>query len=208
MDLYLGVVRERVASGRTGSQWMLSSLEGMASTGTASERLSALSRAMVKRQQSAEPVTAWQPAHLDEAGGWKRHYVRVEQFMTTDLFTVHEEDTVDLVANMMDWENIRHVPVENSQHHLVGLISYRAMLRLMAKERRGREGTAVPVTSIMRRDPLTVTPETATVDAIELMRANGVGCLPVVEDGRLVGILTERDFMVITRELLCDKLRE
>ena len=141
-------------------------------------------------------------------GGWKRHYVRVEQFMTTNLFTVQEEDTVDLVANMMDWENIRHVPVEDDRHQLVGLVSYRSLLRMMAKGRRSPSGTALPVREIMRREPLTVAPETATVDAIELMRANSVGCLPVVKDGRLVGILTEHDFMVITRELLCEKLQE
>ena len=128
--------------------------------------------------------------------------------MTTNLYTVHGEDTVDLVANMMDWENIRHVPVEDEKHQLVGLVSYRALLRMLAKDRRGESGSSLPVAEIMKTDLLTVTPETPTGTAIELMREHQIGCLPVVKDGRLVGILTEHDFMVITRELLCEKLRE
>jgi CBS domain-containing protein len=121
---------------------------------------------------------------------------------------VHQEDTVDLVANMMDWENIRHVPVEDDQHHLVGLVSSRSLLRLLAKGRRGQDMTALPVAEIMRTDIITVAPETATVEAIEMMRRHEVGCLPVIKEGCLVGILTERDFMVITRELLCEKLKD
>jgi CBS domain-containing protein len=53
-----------------------------------------------------------------------------------------------------------------------------------------------------------VAPETETIKAIEMMREHEVGCLPVIKEGRLVGILTERDFMVITRELLCEKLKD
>ena len=66
----------------------------------------------------------------------------------------------------------------------------------------------VPVSSIMKENPITVSPETETLTAIEIMRENGIGCLPVTKDGRLVGVVTERDFMVITRELLVQKLKE
>jgi CBS domain-containing protein len=54
----------------------------------------------------------------------------------------------------------------------------------------------------MVRDPLTVPPETPTLDAITLMRREKVDCLPVVKDGRLVGIVTERDFTNLTARLL------
>ena len=58
----------------------------------------------------------------------------------------------------------------------------------------------------MIRDPLTVPPETSTLDAIMLMRREMVDCLPVVKDGRLVGILTERDFIDVAARLLEQKL--
>jgi CBS domain-containing protein len=59
----------------------------------------------------------------------------------------------------------------------------------------------------MRRDPVSVTPETSTLDAIALMREFGVSALPVVRDGTLVGIVSERDFMEVAGELLEERLR-
>ena len=99
------------------------STQVMKTARTASERLGALSRGLVSRQANEEPVSRREPTGISKAGGWQQHYVRVEQYMTTNLYTVHREDTVDLVTNMMDWENIRHVPVEDEKHQLVGLVS-------------------------------------------------------------------------------------
>ena len=55
--------------------------------------------------------------------------------MSTDLFTVHPDDLVRLVANMMDWRDISHVPVEDDDGRLVGLVSHRHMVRLLAANR-------------------------------------------------------------------------
>jgi CBS domain-containing protein len=208
IDRYLGVIEERVDSKMTGSQWLLTSLAGMKDHGTAGERLSALTAATVNRQKEGKPIASWRPARLEEAGGWKQHYVKVEQFMTTDLFTVHEDEPIDLVASLMDWERIRHVPVEDHESRLVGLITYRALIHLMAADQQERYGAPVPVGEIMNKDPITVSPETSSLEAMELMRSRRIGCLPVVKDGRLVGIVTERDFMDIAGELLEEKLKE
>ena len=53
----------------------------------------------------------------------------------------------------------------------------------------------------MKADPVTVPPSTPTLEAIELMRTHRVGCLPVVEDGALVGIVTAQDFLVASAQL-------
>ena len=58
----------------------------------------------------------------------------------------------------------------------------------------------------MERNPVSVEPETPTLEAIDLMRHHRVSCLPVVTDGKLVGIVSERDFMPIAYELLEDRL--
>jgi CBS domain-containing protein len=60
----------------------------------------------------------------------------------------------------------------------------------------------IAVSAIMNRNPLTVSPETPTVDAIALMRRERVDCLPVVKSDRLVGIVTERDFINVAARLL------
>jgi CBS domain-containing protein/gamma-glutamyl:cysteine ligase YbdK (ATP-grasp superfamily) len=208
IDLYLGVVEERVRTKQTGSQWFHLSLAAMKGKGTVAERMSALTASLVRQQKEGNPVSTWKLGTLDEAGGWKDHYTKVEQFMSTDLFTVQEDEPIDLVASLMDWEKIRHVPVEDHEHRLVGLVSYRSLIHLLAQGELWKRGAPVPVSDVMKRDLITVTPETTTQDAILLMKERRIGSLPVVKDGRLIGIVTERDFMDIASELLEEKLKE
>jgi CBS domain-containing protein/gamma-glutamyl:cysteine ligase YbdK (ATP-grasp superfamily) len=203
---YLGLVERRVDTMRTGSRWLLHSLAGMKEQGTVSERLNALVAATIQRQNSGRAVADWERARLDEAGGWKQNFMRVEQYMTTDIFSVHPDDPIDLVANLMEWERIRHVPVEDSEHRLIGLVSYRAVLRLLSGRRSGQDQETIAVQEIMRRNPFTVSPETGTLEAISMLKRFRIGCLPVVQDGRLVGIVTEENFMHIASELLEQKL--
>lgn len=184
------------------------SLSAMKGKGTEGERMSALTASSVRQQKSGTPVSKWQLARLDEAGGWKHHYLKVEQFMSTDLYTVHEDEPIDLVASLMDWEKIRHVPVEDNDHRLVGLVSYRSLIHLLAQGAFAKRETPIPVSEVMKRNPITVAPETTTLHAIKLMKEKNVGSLPVVKDDRLIGIVTERDFMDIARELLEEKLIE
>jgi CBS domain-containing protein len=208
VERYLRVVEERVQTGRTGSQWGLKSLASMGEHGTQGERLNALAAATIDRQKSNEPVARWPLARLEEAGGWQHNYLKVEQFMTTDITTVHEDEVVDLVANLMVWERIRYIPVEDKEDRLVGLVSYRSLLKLMAHGSLAGRDRPVAVKEIMKRDPISIGPETSTLRAIQIMRQQKIGCLPVVKDQRLVGVLMERDFMDIASELLTQNLRE
>ncbi|MFQ5890263.1 MAG: glutamate-cysteine ligase family protein [Gemmatimonadota bacterium] len=208
IDRYLGVIQARVESRQTGAHWMLRSLAAMKDWGTVEERLGALTAAIVSRQRGGAPVHEWTLAGKTEGGSWKPNYLRVEQYMTTDLLTVNEDEPIELVANLMDWHRIRHVPVEDNQHRLVGLVSHRPLLRFLAGEENRRADIPVPVSRIMERDLITVAPETPTLDAIDIMRRQRVGSLPVVRNGRLVGMVTERDFMKIAGQLMEEMLRE
>jgi predicted transcriptional regulator len=208
IDRYLGLVGERVRRGRTGARWALDSFVAMGDKGTKDQRMCALVRATVSRQRTGQPVHTWELADSGEFEGWRESYLQVGQFMTTDLFTVHPEDVVDLAASLMDWRHIRHVPVEDNDGRLVGLVSHRSLLRLVGQGMKGKERQAVAVKDIMKRDPVTVTPATATLEAIELMRQHKVGCLPVVEETRLVGIITERDLIRVAAMLFEKHLRE
>jgi len=208
IDLYLGVVEERVRSRRTGARWQLQSMADLADKGPLTERLSALTAAIAARQRDGEPVHTWQPARLEEGAGWKQSYATVEQCMDADIVTVNEHEPVDLVANMMVWKNIRHVMVEDDENRLVGLVSQRKLLSLVGTYHPEERDDPMPVSEIMQRDPVTVTPEAPTVEAIEIMRKNGWACLPVVKDEHLVGVLTESQLMMIAGELLEQKLRE
>ncbi len=205
-DKYLSVIEKRVASGRTGSRWMLQSFAEMKGRGTLGQRLNALTAATVTRQKGAKAVSEWELAESEETGAGGHNYFKVEQYMQTDVTSVQADESVDLVANLMEWERIRHVAVEDRDHRLIGIVSYRAVLRVMAQGKIDPDNP-VAVADIMVPDPIVVNPETPTIRAIEIMREYRIGSLPVVSGGRLVGMVTERDFMDIAAELLEEKLR-
>lgn len=200
---YLTVIDERVRSGRTGSRWLLSSWNSLRDRSTPAERANALVAATLQRQGTKRPVAEWERARLDEANTGKSNYARVENYMTTDLFTVQADDPIEMVANLMIWERIRHVPVEDADHKLVGLITHRAVMRFVLS---GRSTLKTPLSQIMKRELVTVTPETPTIEALRTMRRLRIGCMPVVQDDRLVGIVTEEDFMEIASKLLEQQL--
>ncbi len=205
---YLDVVRRRVEAGVTGASWALRSMSKLKGAGTKGEQLAALTAATVRQQAEGTPVSEWGPAELHEAGGWKYNYLRVEQYMTTSLTTVNQDELVELVAYLMDLRQVRHVLIEDKDHRLVGIVSYRSVLRLMAEGRTQAEAESTPVSDVMERDPLTVAPETPTLEAIRKMREHQVSALPVVRGGQLVGLVSETDFMPMAYQLLEDRLQE
>ncbi len=209
VDRYLGTIEERVRSGQTGAQWILRSITPMAGAGTPDMRHRTLAAAILAHQQTNEPVHRW-PV-IETGNGyqdWRRSYQTVGQFMSTDLFTVRPDDLVDLAASMMDWKHVRHVPVEDDEGRLVGLVSHRSLLRLLAHGAHERCGESVSVRSIMTTDPVTVAPDTPTLDAIALMRSHNCGCLPVVKDDHLVGIVTAHDFLAVSAKLFEEQLKD
>ena len=205
VDRYLNVLRARVESGRTGSQWTFDSLDSMEGQGRPDERYRSLTSALLEHQWKGEPCHEWPLARVRGTKDIRDSYRKVGQIMSTDLFTVHPEDLIDLAASVMDWEHLRHVPVEDQEGRLVGLVTHRMLLRMVG---RGPGGLSVAVREIMRPDPVTVTPETSTLDAIDRMRSERLGCLPVVQEGKLVGIVTESDFIDVSAKLLDEWLRE
>jgi CBS domain-containing protein len=208
IDRYLGVVEARVHKNRTGAQWALDSLTGMEGQGNRDQRMRAITLASIENQKRSLPVHEWRLASLDEKSDWRSSYLKVGQFMTTDLFTVHPEDLVDLAASLMDWRHIRHVPVEDDDGRLLGLVSHRTLLRLVGQGVAAAPGVSIAVKDIMRKDPVSVAPDTPTLRAIEVMRENRVACLPIVDKDRLVGIITERDLITVASVLFERHLRE
>ena len=208
IDRYLGVLDERVQSGRTGAQWMLRSLSATEGSGLKDTRYRLLTSTILQRQKEGKPVHTWPIIEATQDADWSQSYQTVGQFMATDLFTLRPDDLVDLAASMMDWRHIRHVPVEDEHGHLVGLITHRALLRLLSRGTPSQSSNPLTVREIMVTDPVTVSSTTPTLDALELMRRNKVGCLPVVDDGQLVGIVTSYDFLDASARLFKQHLTE
>lgn len=200
IDHYMDIIQERVESGRTGSQWQLSSLERLKKEGKKEEALVATTAAMFNRQQQDMPVHKWPLAGMEEAGSWVNRYWTVGQIMSTDLFTVNENDPVDFAANLMDWHNVRHLPVEDEKGILVGFLTAKMLLRFYSQSE--NHPVRASVREIMTSDLHFVSPELSTVEALDMMRERQLGYLPVMRNGNLVGLVTEYDFVNVTANLM------
>jgi CBS domain-containing protein len=100
---------------------------------------------------------------------------------------------------MMDWRRIRYMPVEDEKGFLIGLITSRILLRSCI---RPGEKSTLTVEEVMIKNPLTIHPEATILEAMNLMQENRIGCLPIVKNNKLVGIITEQNYMEITRGLI------
>lgn len=203
IDKYLGIIEERARGHMTGARWQLRAFTKLKKDITRDEALAVLTAAIVKNQEQEKPVHTWplpDPVDLEE---YRPSKLRVEEFMETDLFTAQKEDLVDLVTEMMDWRKIKYMPVESKDGKLVGLITSRLLLRHYAtKDKLGKKNRAPLVKDIMIKEPIAIHPESTIFEAMNTMRQNKIGCLPVVDKGELIGIITEMDFLRITSRLM------
>ena len=133
----------------------------------------------------------------------------VSDIMTREVITLSEEDNLSGVSAGMERFRFRHLPVVDGKK-LVGLITHRNLLMVAAStlepasERKTQEfNERLFARDVMLRDPRTVREDTRVVDAARLMWNEKIGCLPVVaDDNRLVGIVTEADFVLLAIRFL------
>jgi len=204
-DRLLGIIEDRVSNGRTGAQWMLDSLAGMDVRAKHNVRMRSLTEAMKKNQETGNPAHGWPLADIPVESEWIDNYRTVGQFMITDLFTVRPEDVIDLAASLMHWKHVRHVPVEDDNGDLVGIVSHRDLIELLACGRAEMKN-AIPVRDLMHSDLITIGPETPSLEALRLMREGNIGCLPVVNGRKLIGIITAYDFLTVSAKLFEEKV--
>ena len=196
---YLNIIEERTRSGQTGARWQKKSLATMPEATSKDVRQRKLTATMLEFQQQGDPVHEWPLIETTGTEDWEQGYRTVGQFMSTDLFTVRPDDLIDLAASVMDWRHVRHVPVEDEAGQLVGLVTHRSLLRMLSGRISGRAAVEarapVTVSEIMVKDPISVSPSTSSLEAMDIMRRHRIGCLPVVEGDQLVGIVTSYDFL-------------
>jgi CBS domain-containing protein len=159
---------------------------------------------MQRNQISGEPAHKWDLATIETESNWVDSYKTVERFMSKDLFTVRPGDVIDLAASLMNWKHIRHVPVEDDHGNLVGVVSHRDLLELLANHRNTEE---ITVSDVMKTDLVTIGPDTHTLQALTLMQDKNIGCLPIVRNGKLIGLITAHDFLTVSAKLFEERLR-
>lgn len=134
----------------------------------------------------------------------------VGDVMTRKVIVLSVEDNLQKVLEAMDKFHIRHVPVMDGEK-LVGIVSQRDMLAMMTT-RLNRSDAEVTkedsfyertfVINAMTKDPMAVTPETTLREAAKILLENRFGGLPVVSEGKLVGVITETDLLRVLESIL------
>ncbi len=127
--------------------------------------------------------------------------MKVKEWMTPEPKTVNEDDPVKAAVNLVVENRIRHLPVVRGDA-LVGIISDRDLKRAMPSIVAGATAEEyqtfmeeTPVEQAMTANPIACAPDTDLVDLVREFCQKKVGAIPVVDDGRLVGIVTQTDMM-------------
>ena len=130
--------------------------------------------------------------------------LRVRDVMTPDVTTLQRNDKLTLADDIMRLGRIRHLPVLDEDGQLAGILTQRDLFRgALAKalgygERAQRQlMDTLVVKEVMTAEVLTTTPDTPLAEAAKVLVERKIGCLPVVDGGRLIGIITEADFVAL-----------
>lgn len=130
-------------------------------------------------------------------------------YMSKKVFTIKSDRKLIVVKELMDWAHCRHVPVVNEKEELVGMVSHRDLLAASVSSvgdnisnfERTEKLRTIPLQAVMHSPVTSISSSSSIQDAARLMRTQKIGCLPVVDSGKLVGILTDYDLLKIVEEL-------
>jgi acetoin utilization protein AcuB len=129
---------------------------------------------------------------------------KIDAWMKRRVVTVKPHDTLLAARHLLEEHRINQLPVI-VDGHIVGIVTDRdlrdafpSVLETLRRHRARAAGTdpaAIPVEDVMTRNVVTLAPDASVADAARKMRAERIGAIPVVDHGRLVGILTRSDLL-------------
>ncbi|MBD1555756.1 CBS domain-containing protein [Vibrio sp. S9_S30] len=133
--------------------------------------------------------------------------IKIEDMMTRSPHTLLRSHSLQDAKNLMAEHDIRHVPIINTDSKLLGIISQRDILAtqesVLTKEAKADSFTLkTPIGKVMVTKVITVSPKAGLRESALYMQKHKIGCLPVVEQESLVGIITDTDFVGIAINLL------
>ncbi len=127
--------------------------------------------------------------------------LRVRDIMGKSLVTISVSERLSTVEDIMTLGHVRHMPVVQGGK-LVGVVSERDLLRAslsVLSEHQGAERRAflhvVEIARVMSAPPIVIGPDATVDEAALVMAEKKIGCLPVVENDHLLGMVTETDVL-------------
>jgi acetoin utilization protein AcuB len=137
--------------------------------------------------------------------------VLVSDFMTTEVTSLQESDTLLDAAMVFVRSPFRHLPVLRDMK-VVGIISERdvkqfapSLLSRTTAEEYNQIMETTPISRVMIKSPVTLRPDQPIFEAAHLLYSKRIGCMPVVENDELVGIITTTDLVGLLIRILSEK---
>lgn len=189
INFFLGVIEDRVKESN-GAEWQLRNFRKLKGEVKTDNVMRLLCAAMHANQQQNIPVSKWDDIEYNDVPR-KTKAEFVYEIMTSNLFTVNEEDPATLAAQIMSWKNIHHVPVENEKKQVVGILTE----NIIREFRKRSTDELLAVKDIMERTVICVEKDETIAKAEKLMIRNQIGCLPVIKNQELIGIITKSDLI-------------
>ena len=191
INQYLGIIEKRAQRGITGAHWQVENFRSLRSSFGSEAGANILTQGMYELQQEdSMSLNDW-PVHLHQKNySFPRPDNSIGKVMSTDLFTVQEEEPLALVRDLMNWHHIRHLPVENGDGDLVGLVTRKD---LEGYDINSKEGMELMVGNIMTTELITVERSAAIKDCKELMQKHKVGSILVMCNAKICGLITDTD---------------
>ena len=188
-EFYLSIIEKRIRS-HNGSRWMIEAYRKLRKDYQTSDALKVLVATMHDRQKRHYTVDAWQLPRGTEYSV-PPETLTVHDRMNKKIITAMEDDSAELVLKMMLWKDIHHAPILNYNMELAGLLTWTDVETYLKEPELLKEN----ISSIMTKDVITVEPTTKLSEAKEIMEKNNFNCLPVVNENRLIGIITSNDIV-------------
>ncbi|MFC3879985.1 CBS domain-containing protein [Algoriphagus namhaensis] len=185
IEKLLGIISSRVY-GSTGSEWMIKNYRALKPGNRTDHAILDLVKNIQFFQGQGIPIHQWPEASPINGLGSTPKVVAHK--MSTLLFTVNKSDSAEMATQIMKWKNIHHVPVEDETGQLCGLLTWTHLNNIASLD------AGAMVDELMVHEIFVTHPQTPLAEAKDLMEKHRIGCLPVVERGHLVGIITDKDF--------------
>jgi len=188
IDRYLSVIEQRVTAEMTGADWSVENFRTLSHRYGKAVAEKEIVNQTIKFQEKNIPVHEW--PKLDP----NNYKVTVQgltanQLMSTNIISVNEADSIELVKSILEWNQIHHLPVENNEGDLVGLITDGTLDRLdLSQKKQYRYAKDIMLTNL-----ITIPPNASLQGAIDKLQKYQLSGLPVTYERKLIGILTLTD---------------
>ena len=189
IDKYLSIIENRTKSRQTGAEWLINNYRKAQEKFNSNAALKYVTAYTMDYQNANIPVHEWGQIDVNHYFHELKDQHWVEDYMTTDIFTMRNYNNLALAKSMLEWRTIHHIPVEDDDGNLVGMLTDGIIKK--ADELNLDPDTIIE--DLMIKDVIRVSSKESIGEARSKMEEHGLSGIPVVYESKLLGILTTRD---------------